>query len=101
MLGAICKGRWSDDDCTYVPFFLAMKAIGVDAKRISSRSMRRGGITAARLAGVAIQSGHGQHRVGRRYTGDSQRRGLLRCVKCLGQGPLGQTLYGLGVLAGN
>ena len=47
---------------------LAMKAIGVDAKRISGRSMRRGGIPAARLAGVAedlvyIQSCHGQHRV--------------------------------------
>ena len=53
---------------------LAMKAIGVDAKRISGRSMRRGGITAARLAGVAedsvdIHFCHGQHRVGRRrYT---------------------------------
>ena len=86
MLRAICEGRWSDDDCTYVPFFLAMKAIGVDAKRISSRSMRRGGITAARLAGVAIQSGHGQHRVGRRYTGDHSVEDLCAVSRALAKG---------------
>ena len=70
---------------------LAMKAIGVDAKRISGRSMRRGGITAARLAGVAedsvyIQSGHGQHRVGRRYTGDHSVEDLYAVSTALAKG---------------
>ena len=82
-------------------------AIGIDAKRISGHSMHRGGITAARLAGVDedsvyIQSGHGQHRLGGAsvYRG-TQRRGRQHSVNGLGQGPVGQTVYGLGVRTGH
>ena len=64
----------------------------VHAKRISGRSMRRGGITAARLAGVAedsvdIQFCHGQHRVGRRrYTGDHSVEDLYAVSTALAKG---------------
>ena len=54
---------------------LAMLAIGVNPQRMSGRSMRRGGITAARQQKVPedvvyATSGHGMKRAGRLYIGD-------------------------------
>ena len=54
---------------------LAMLAIRVRPERMSSRSMRRGGMTTARQQGVLedvvyATSGHGMRRAGRLYVGD-------------------------------
>ena len=54
---------------------MAMLAIGVDARHVSGRSMRRGGMTTARKNKVPedvvyATSGHGMRRAGRLYIGD-------------------------------
>jgi hypothetical protein len=54
---------------------IAMLAIGVRPEHMSGRSMRRGGMTAARQQGVPedvvyATSGHGMRKAGRLYVGD-------------------------------
>ena len=69
----------------------AMRAIGVDAARMSGRSMRRGGITAGTMANVPeevlfLQSGHGQKKAGRLYMHDQSAERLYATSKALGMG---------------
>jgi len=70
---------------------VAVEAIGVDSARFSGRSMRRGGITTARQAGVPedvvyLQSGHGQCRPGRRYVHDHSTEDLYAVSTAFGEG---------------
>lgn len=70
---------------------MAMLAIGVDERHVSGRSMRRGGMTAARKSKVPedvvyATSGHGMRRAGRLYIGDHSIDELYAVSKaCEGQ----------------
>ena len=70
---------------------LAVKLIGDSTDHISGRSMRRGGITTARQAGVPEdvvyrQSGHGVRRAGRDYLHEHSKEQLYAVSRAFGQG---------------
>ena len=71
---------------------IALESIGVDARRYSGISMRRGGITAAVQARVSepilyLQSGHGTAMTGRRYVDPVDPRILYETSRAiLGEG---------------
>ena len=70
---------------------LAVKLIGDSTDYISGRSLRRGGITMARQAGVPEdvvyrQSGHGVRRAGRDYLHEHSKEQLYAVSRAFGQG---------------